>query len=47
MKALTLLFALCALAFCFVGVLTGMPTWYIAGNGFVAALLIFTAARLS
>jgi hypothetical protein len=46
-KLMTLGFALVALVFCLVGVLTDSPIWYVAGNGFVAALLVFAATRLS
>jgi hypothetical protein len=44
---MTLGFALVALVFCLAGVFADKPIWYIAGNGFVAAVLIFSAARLS
>jgi hypothetical protein len=44
-KRLLLLFALIALAFTLAGVFTH-SWWLVLGNGFVAALLIFTAARM-
>jgi hypothetical protein len=45
-KRLVLFFALVACCFLLADVLTHQSTWLIAGNGYVAALLLLTAAKV-